>query len=112
VIERLSARPLVQRGLSVATAGLLVAGSLFVPAAVHAAGNPPVAVDDTVTAVEDTQLVIPASDLTSNDTDADGDPLTVTTLENVIGGTVVLNAGNITITPVADDCGTNQIHFQ
>jgi hypothetical protein len=112
VIDRLSARPLVRRGISVATAGLLVAGSLFVPAAVHAAGNPPVAVDDIVTAVEDTQLVFPASNLASNDTDADSDPLTVTMIENQIGATITLVAGVITITPPANACGINAAHFQ
>ena len=37
--------------------------------------------------------------LTLNDTDANGDPLTITAVDGATNGTVVLDAGNITFTP-------------
>ena len=110
MINRLTSRPLVQRGLGIATAGLLVAGSIFVPAVARAAevlsANP-----DTVTLVEDTPKTIPTSDLTVNDTGPA--PLTVTLIENPAGATVVLN-GNNTITITAsepDQCDPDGASF-
>ena len=70
----------------------------------------PVAVDDTYTTDEDTSLVLDATvDGTNdspvdNDTDADGDPLTVTAVSNAAGGTVSLVAGTITFVPTANLC--------
>ena len=68
--------------------------------------KPPVAVDDTKSgAVEDTPFSFPASDLTANDSDPDGDtPLTVTavTATGSTHGTVSLVAGTVTYTPAAD----------
>ncbi|HEX5087257.1 MAG TPA: Ig-like domain-containing protein [Nocardioides sp.] len=66
--------------------------------------DPPVAVDDIRTTAEDTALVVSGADLAANDTDADGDPLTVTAVSNPTGGTVVLAAGTVTFTPAADLC--------
>ena len=82
MIDRLSARPLVQRGISVATAGLLVAGSLFVPAAVRATG--PVAADDTDAGHQDDALVITDHDLV---VDSDGDTLFVAGASGGVNGT-------------------------
>ena len=115
-MDRPTARPLVQRGLSFATAGLLVAGSLFVPAAVHAAGNPPVAVDDHLTGVdgatEDTPLVFDASKLLANDTNGDGvtggGDLNLTAVTSGSNGTVGLVGTTITFTPLANVCGPSQ----
>ena len=42
---------------------------------------------------------IAATVLTLNDTDANGDPLTITAVDGATNGTVVLDAGNITFTP-------------
>ena len=68
----------------------------------------PTAVDDTFTATEDTDLVRPASGIGSpafNDTDPDGDTLTVTVVGSATGGTVALAAGSITFSPTANLCG-------
>jgi hypothetical protein len=64
----------------------------------------PVAVNDAKMTAEDTALVFPASDLSSNDTDADGDTLTVTAVNNTAStnGTVALAGGNVTYTPAAN----------
>jgi subtilisin family serine protease/subtilisin-like proprotein convertase family protein len=62
--------------------------------------NPPVAVDDTLTAQQDTPLIVDPSVLLSNDSDADGDPLTIQWVGNAVGGTVAINDdGTIGFTP-------------
>jgi hypothetical protein len=66
---------------------------------VTAAADAPVAVDDDQTTAEDTALTIPAATLLANDSDADGDALTITAVSNAGGGTVALDAGTITFTP-------------
>ncbi len=65
----------------------------------------PVGVADLRTTNEDSPLVIAASSLTANDTDADGDALTVTSVSNASHGTVALVNGNITFTPTANFSG-------
>ena len=62
----------------------------------------PVAVDDTGTTDEDTDLVVTAASLTTNDTDTENQTLTVTGVTAVTGGTVTLDAGTITFTPNPD----------
>lgn len=62
--------------------------------------------DATATA-EDTPVIIQVADLLANDTDVDGDTLSVTAVANPVGGTAVLNGdGTITFTPAADFNGT------
>ena len=112
MFDRLPTRPLLQRGLGIATAGLLVAGSLFVPAAVHASGLPPTANPDTVSGTEDQDVVIAASFLLSNDTDAE-DTLTVSEVGSPSHGTVSLSVDHntVTFTPDADLCGLGAASF-
>ena len=71
----------------------------------------PVANDDTVPATEDTADVIAGGDLTGNDTDGNGDALTVSDVSNPTGGTVDVTAGTVTFTPTADLCGTGAGSF-
>jgi Ca2+-binding RTX toxin-like protein len=60
----------------------------------------PVAVDDALTATEDTAITYTAAQLTGNDTDADNNPLYISSVSAVSGGTVVLNGdGTVTFTP-------------
>ncbi len=67
----------------------------------------PVATDDNASGTEDTEVVVPSADLTSNDTDTEGDTLTVTGVSNATGGSVGLDAGDVTFTPDEDLCGNN-----
>jgi hypothetical protein len=69
------------------------AGAL-VTVTVNPINDAPVAVDDAVTASEDTVLVFPASDLVANDTDVETDTLTVISVAPTATthGTVVLRA--------------------
>jgi Ca2+-binding RTX toxin-like protein len=58
----------------------------------------PVAVDDAFTLPADLNQAISTDDLIGNDTDPDGDPLTVTAITNVVGGTISLDVANQTFT--------------
>jgi cysteine-rich repeat protein len=78
----------------------------FVGISVGGANDPPVAVDDAATTDEDVALVVTGATLIANDTDADGQTLTVTAVTNATNGTVALAAGTITFTPAADVNGT------
>ena len=68
----------------------------------------PVAVDDAAAATEDVELQLPVSGAGSpaaNDTDADGDPLTVSVVSGATGGTVAIVSGSIRFQPTANLCG-------
>ncbi len=71
----------------------------------------PVATDDSASGTEDTDVVIQGDDLTANDTDIDGDALSVSAVSNPTGGTVDLTAGVVTFTPDADLCGDGAAGF-
>jgi hypothetical protein len=63
------------------------------------------ALDDSATTYEDTSLTIPASDLLANDTDVDGDTLTITDVtatENTHGTVSLDEDGNVVFTPEAN----------
>src|SRR4029079_13896288 len=59
----------------------------------------PVANPDTFSTPEDAPLSLTSAQLTANDTDPDGDTLTVTAVRNPTNGTVTLSGGTITFTP-------------
>ncbi|UWR25066.1 tandem-95 repeat protein [Sulfitobacter sp. S223] len=82
-------------------------------ATLHADGPPnadPVAVDDVIFLDEDTMITF---DPTANDSDLDGDSLTVAeVLSEPTNGTVVLNGdGTVSYTPDADFFGTDSFDF-
>jgi large repetitive protein len=72
--------------------------------------NPgPVASNDSASTPEDTPVIIP---VLTNDSDPDGDPLTVTSA-SAINGTVVINAdGTVTYTPNPGFSGTDTVTYQ
>src|SRR5215813_11950086 len=61
----------------------------------------PVAANDTVSATEDTPLVLAPAALLGNDSDVDGDSLTITSVQGATHGTVAISNGNIVFTPAA-----------
>ena len=63
------------------------------------ANSLPTAVDDAATAVISIPVSIPAATLLSNDTDPDGDTLTVTGVGGAVNGTVSLSGNMVTFTP-------------
>lgn len=76
--------------------------------AVNDAPSPAV---DQATTQEDTQVDLTATELLANDTDAEGDPLTVTAASNPTNGGVVLNGMSITFTPTDDFNGTGGFDY-
>ncbi|MBO6949191.1 MAG: tandem-95 repeat protein, partial [Rhodospirillales bacterium] len=74
--------------------------------------DPPVAVDDYFTGQEDTPITISAADILGNDTDIDGDTLTITSFEQPDNGTIVDNGdGTFTFTPDADWNGETDFNY-
>ncbi|MBW7882604.1 MAG: tandem-95 repeat protein [Caldilineaceae bacterium] len=72
----------------------------------------PDAVDDSYSTAEDTPLTVPAPGVLNNDTDVDGDALTVTGYTQPANGTVVQNAdGSLTYTPNANFNGTDSYTY-
>ena len=75
---------------------------------VDAVNDPPVAVNDTATTSEDTPVTVP---VLANDSDVDGNPLTVVSA-TAPNGTVVINPdGTITYTPNANFNGTDTVTY-
>ncbi|HBL28795.1 MAG TPA: hypothetical protein DD490_18325, partial [Acidobacteria bacterium] len=76
---------------------------------VSGVNDPPVAAADSTTVAEDGAVTL---DVRSNDTDADGDTLTVTAVTQGTNGSVVLNPnGTVTYTPAADFHGTDSFTY-
>ena len=70
---------------------------------VNPVNDAPVAVDDTLAAIEDTPVTYTAAQLLGNDLDVDGDTLTIASVTSGTGGTAVLNAdGTVSFTPDPD----------
>lgn len=61
--------------------------------------DPPLAVNDHFTTSEDQPLTIPLSSLLANDSDVDGDSLSVISAQTTAGGTLSLVNGNLVFTP-------------
>ena len=76
---------------------------------VTASNTPPTAVDDAATTLQDQAVTI---DLLDNDSDLDGDTLSVQSINAVTGGTVVDNGdGTVTFTPDAGFTGTGTFSY-
>jgi VCBS repeat-containing protein len=73
------------------------------------ANDAPVAQDDSVTTAEDTAVVIP---VLANDTDADGNSLTVTTVSDPANGSTLMNPdGTVTYTPDTNFDGADSFTY-
>src|SRR6185437_3540149 len=76
--------------------------------------NPPAARDDSYATAEDTPLTVAAPGVLGNDSDADGDPLSVpaASVTAPAHGTAAVNAdGSFTYTPAADFNGTDTFTY-
>jgi hypothetical protein len=74
--------------------------------------NAPVANDDAYSATEDTELVVMASGVLSNDTDADEDSLTAVLDASTTSGSVTFNSdGSFSYVPAADYCGPDSFTY-
>ncbi|HEX7944921.1 MAG TPA: Ig-like domain-containing protein, partial [Phenylobacterium sp.] len=67
--------------------------------------DPPDAVNDAGTTAEDTPIAFTAATLLGNDTDPDGDTLTITSVQDPVHGTVNFVGGVATFTPEANYSG-------
>ena len=87
-----------------------VAGSLDVTVA--AVNDAPVAVADSASTNEDSAVTIFASALLANDSDVEGDTLTLTGVSNAVGGGVALDGnGDVVFTPDADFNGSASFDY-
>ena len=71
-------------------------------------GNAPVAVDDTATVAEDSELSVA---VLSNDSDADGDTLTIESFTQGTNGSVVISGSNLVYTPSANFNGSDSFTY-
>ena len=69
---------------------------------VNSVNDTPVANNDTQSVDEDTALTVAPNALLANDTDVDGDTLTITSVQSAVNGTVALTGGNVVFTPNAN----------
>ena len=84
---------------------------VVVTIAVGGVNDAPVAVDDNATVGEDMMLDIAASSLTANDTDAEGQTLTVTAVAGATNGTVTLAGTTVQFAPAPDFAGTASFQY-
>ena len=85
------------------TDGDLTSNTATVTVDVAAVNDAPVAADDSLMATEDTPVTYTAAQLLGNDSDVDGDSITIASVTSGTGGTAVLNPdGTVTFTPNAD----------
>jgi len=75
--------------------------------------TPPAAVADTLRTTENIAANASVVKLLSNDSDVDGDPLSITAVSatSTNGGAVVLNSGTVTYTPVNGYTGADQFSY-
>ncbi len=80
---------------------------------VGAINDAPVAVNDSYSTNEDTPLSLAAAGVLANDTDVDGDSLTVLLVSGPANGSLTLNAnGSFSYTPSANFNGTDSFRYQ
>ena len=79
---------------------------------VNAVNDAPVATGESLSTNEDTALTITKASLLTNDSDIDGDSLTVASFTQPTNGTVSLDAnGDLVFTPNADSNGTDSFTY-
>ena len=84
----------------------------FVETGIGGANAAPVAGDDAFSVQENGTLVLTPAKLLANDTDADGDALSVAAVSNAVGGTVAIDgAGRIVFTPAAGTTGPASFEY-
>jgi VCBS repeat-containing protein len=75
---------------------------------INGVNDPPVAVNDSAITNEDTPVII---DVLNNDSDVDGDTLTVDSVTQGTNGPVINNGGNVTYTPALGFNGTDSFNY-
>ena len=73
--------------------------------------QPPVANNDTATTNQNQAVTISVTDLLANDTDVEGDTLSITSVGNAANGNVALNGNNVLFTPDAGFSGAASFEY-
>jgi Ca2+-binding RTX toxin-like protein len=73
--------------------------------------QPPVANPDSATTAQNTAVTIAASTLLANDTDANGDSLSLTGVSNPVNGSVTFSNGNVIFTPSTNFTGNASFNY-
>src|SRR4028119_1374988 len=73
--------------------------------------QPPVANTDSATTAQNTAVTIAASTLLANDTDANGDRLSLTGVSNPVNGSVTFSNGNVIFTPSTNFTGNASFDY-
>src|SRR4028119_2269097 len=73
--------------------------------------QPPVANSDSATTAQNTAVTLEASTLLANDTDADGDSLSLTEVSNAVNGSVTFSDGNVIFTPSTNFTGNASFDY-
>ena len=94
-----------------ASDGSLTSNTATVSLTVNPVNDPPVANADTASVTSGSSVNIAASTLLANDTDADGDTLSVTSVAAGAHGSVQLSGGTVTYTPNAGYAGADSFTY-
>jgi hypothetical protein len=73
--------------------------------------QPPVANSDSATTAQNTAVTLEASNLLANDTDANGDSLSLTGVSNPVNGSVTFSNGNVIFTPSTNFTGNASFNY-
>jgi Ca2+-binding RTX toxin-like protein len=73
--------------------------------------QPPVANTDSATTAQNTAVILAASTLLANDTDANGDRLSLTGVSNSVNGSVTFSNGNVIFTPSTNFTGNASFDY-
>ena len=73
--------------------------------------QPPVANSDSATTAQNTAVTLEASTLLANDTDPNGDSLSLTEVSNAVNGSVTFSDGNVIFTPSTNFTGNASFDY-
>jgi Ca2+-binding RTX toxin-like protein len=73
--------------------------------------QPPVANTDSATTAQNTAVILAASTLLANDTDANGDSLSLTGVSNAVNGSVTFSNSNVIFTPSTNFTGNASFDY-
>ncbi|MBD1811793.1 cadherin-like domain-containing protein [Microcoleus vaginatus DQ-U2] len=103
IIGALTANP---NGISGAGQSYVLFGQATTPT-----NQPPVANSDSATTAQNTAVTLEASTLLANDTDANGDRLSLTGVTNAVNGSVTSSSGNVIFTPSNNFTGNASFNY-
>jgi len=102
----IGARSASPNGISYAGQSYVVFGRGTTPT-----NQPPVANSDSATTAQNTAVTLEASTLLANDTDANGDSLSLTGVSNPVNGSVTFSNGNVIFTPSTNFTGNASFNY-